>query len=498
MERLYYSAAFCGAESSPYLYRSRVDTVFSQILMTFKDRLTRAFSIDYRSLAAFRMALGFGIVVHAITFMPGMFDFFADGGLALRPPVFPNLFLISTAKWYVACVFVFEALCGLAILYNVCARIAAAFVFLVILSVTWRTPEVTYGVDMLLRMELLWFLFLPSGRPRGETATRFTSIASVGALMQIALIYVFTGLFKDAVAWLDQGTSVYQALLGYTFTTSFGHFLAQMPLSVMKIASVSVLLLERLGPILFFSPFFFSACRMIAFGSFALMHLLFVMSLHIGLFAYFDIVFLLLLLPAEFWNELGKFRVLKGIRLPSRDDVLAKFNPAVQALAAVVLAIVTFSNFYGYLDLSAYASPRFIRNLSWYGLEQRWTMFSPFPAAEAGIYIVSGTTRSGDLVNGFAADGSPPDFSLNGNWIYRLPNARWLSFLRNRYHREGLEKSLRTQFSNYFCGKWKKAHSEPLKDVSLWLTYRLVMVMPGTYASQVELLKVPCGSPPKP
>ncbi len=456
-------------------------------------RLKRAFSIDYRSLRLFRIGIGVALLFHTLSFLPANWDFLSDGGLASNPPVFPSLLSVSTAYGYILFLWFLLAACGINLVRNFFPRLSVVVAYSILFSFTLRTPEIFFGADQLMLVMLFWSLFLPVGRKPGDEATEFTSFASAGVLGQIAIIYVFTGFFKSFDVWVIQGLGVYNALKGDTFTSAFGHQLGNLPLPILQLSSIGVLLLERIGPFFFFSPWFFAPFRIFLFFSFALMHVLFVMSLRIGLFGFFDIVFLLLLLPGEFWRELESFRILKPFRMCVKTDRLRPLDPLIQAAAAASFLILLFWNFhtlFDYKDNFPRPLARLVRTL---GLDQRWTMFSPAPAPEAGIYVAEGETVNGDKVDLFTMKAEPPLFTRPENYASRLPNSRWLSFVRSRYHGGiSLKPEVRAQLANYFCQKWWRINQTRLKNFTLWYRYEFQLKLPGAYGATTPLFNESC------
>ena len=188
----------------------------------------RVFALDTRSLALFRLGLGLLVVFDAIARLPDAAVFYSDTGAVPHsvvrelsrggPPV--SLHMLHGTAAYAGALLVLHALAGLSLLVGYRTRLATAVCFLLTLSLHERNPLLMNWGDVILRLLLLWSLFLPLaerasldrrfGAPRAA-ARSFLGLGSAGFVLQLGFIYFFAALLKTGEPWQD-GTAIALAL----------------------------------------------------------------------------------------------------------------------------------------------------------------------------------------------------------------------------------------------------------------------------------------------
>lgn len=373
---------------------------------------------------------------------------------------------------------------GLSLIYNFFPRFASALAFVLVLSFHNRNPMIIYGADNLVRILLFWISFLPAGPPSPDEK-KFTNLSSVIILLQLGVLYVSTGFLKASQSWLWDGFAVYTALRADLFTRPSADWLSQLPLWILKLVSRTVLLLERFGPILFFSPYRFASARLLAFFLFLSMHVSFAVIMNVGLFPFVDIVFLTLLLPSEFWDHFSRYKFFH--HLPSLPLMVEyRWWPLVTAPWLIVFLLATSWWNYQKVDNRVrmpYQLRIFVRAVDF---NQFWTMFAPDPFVRDGWFVVQGWVRENEFLSPIDLlknKNGPADFSKPDIVTASLPTERWITYLLSIKWRREREK-FRLQLAEHFCRKWPTQHAQSLERVEVW--FMSEFTQPYPIPSQVK------------
>ncbi len=234
--------------------------------------LTRIFTLDLRSLALFRVALGTLVVADLIRRSVDLRAHYTDFGVLPRAELLE--YYKTAGKWTIhmftggwegtAALFVVHGLFALALLVGFRTKLATLVTFLLTVSLHHRDPLVLQGGDAVVRMALFWGMFVPLGarfsvdealakdrpRPRPGIAT----IGTACLMLQALILYEFTGVLKWHPVWHTDMTGVRFALSLESFATWFGHQFLAFP-SLMTVASFLTLYCELVGPVIVLLPF---------------------------------------------------------------------------------------------------------------------------------------------------------------------------------------------------------------------------------------------------
>ena len=398
-----------------------------------RHKMCELWSIDTRSLALFRMALGIlllGDLTGRLLDLEGLY-----GAHSVQPvgvvreflqeqyPGAWSVHLLSGSTTYQACLLLGAAGLAIALILGWRTRLVAVGCWVLLASLHARSPLVTNGGDVLLRMMLLWGLFLPLGERWSLDARKSSrppcrsicSVASVAALLQLCLMYEWTGLFKWNPLWLE-GEALAEVLSLRLYSTDWGRLLLDYP-AVLRWGTWLTLALELLGPWLLFCPWKQHWVRGLTILGLAGMHLGIEWTMHVDLFSYACWVALTLFVPAEFWQSLGRWAAHP---LPQRDETTAPAVPswgqwAATLLCGLLLAVVVLFNL-GDLAL-------------------RWKLASePIPAAMHRLVQVAALDQRWDM---FRRAGGP-DCRLLA--FAELQDGREVDLLRNRPPSEDLHE----------------------------------------------------------
>lgn len=137
-------------------------------------------------------------------------------------------------------------------------------------------------------------------------------------------------------------------------------------------------------------------------------------------------------------------------RLRWRSTIIA------QLIAATLIGYVFLWNLTG-LKPPSYEMPPKYKRVAWtLRLDQKWSMFAPFPMKSDGWFVLPGTLRNGETVDIWTLE--PVTFDkpeLGSTWY---PGQRWRKYLMNLW--QARYKAHRLHFGRYMCRVWNRTHSE--------------------------------------
>jgi antitoxin component YwqK of YwqJK toxin-antitoxin module/predicted DCC family thiol-disulfide oxidoreductase YuxK len=256
------------------------------------------FTIDCRSLGAFRICLGSCLIAEwVIRWRWFSVLYAADGVLPaatlreVRPFSYfaTPLVLLDGWPWAARAFFALALVCYVMLLLGYRTRLATALSLLAFASLAHRNPYVLIGADFVFGSMLLWGLFLPLGSrfsidavraalrggvplagnsgiqppgaapqeasmaapPRAPTGPRIAgprrsglSIAALGIVLQIGLIYLATACWKYGPTWWSEGTAVYYVLHMQQHLWPLGEWVRTWPLEALQFLTWAALAIE--------------------------------------------------------------------------------------------------------------------------------------------------------------------------------------------------------------------------------------------------------------
>jgi len=468
--------------------------------MKILNTLTKNFSVDLRSLAITRIA--FGILILADLFIRSRFlkDFYTDEGLlnlyALKTiyegNYYTSVHALSGDYYFQLFLFLLAAIFAFFLLIGFFTRIATIVSWALLVSLNLRNPLLLQGGDTIFRCLLFWGIFTPWAE-RFSVDSYFKkikidknfifSLPAAVFIIQILIMYVFTGMLKTGDPWRKDYTAIYYALSIDHFSFLLGPYLYKFP-QLMKGLTFSIIWIELLGPLLLLIPYRNSLFRYILIGLMASFQLGLALTMKIGLFPWICIASLLILLPPSFWDFLpglqnflsrnfaklsgGIKYYIKGIDnwYYYRLRVPRFFNILTNILIIFLIVFVLFWNLkHSYADTFS-----FINKLTFVGkatqLKQKWNMFAPKPYSSDGWPVMVGLLDNGLRVdvfrNGKEVSWDPPENRLDD-----FPSYRWRKLTRNVYKEKN--KRFRRFYSKYLCDKWNNNRNGPkLKEIYMY------------------------------
>jgi len=439
----------------------------------------RAFGLDTRSLAAFRIASGAIVAADALLRVRDLGLLFAPRGAipldVLRAwqgdPCCWSLATIVDASWCGPACLLAEGLAGVALAAGWHARLATVAAWLAVVSVLRRTGPATNAGDAWLACLLFWGMFLPLGAAwswdarraaaRGVTATARGLSATVlgpptaALVLQIAVVYLAAGLSKCNDSWFS-GDAIRFAVSVHDHGTPLGErWLGATPLA--RPLSWAIVGLELAGPLLLVSR---PGLRGPLVAAFVAFHAASCLALSIGLFGYVGMAAWLPLAPAAWWAP----------RAADRPPPLLPWGRSRPVTAACLAAgaVATASLAHDLGPGRERPEPVPLRQLANLGcLHQRWGMFGTVERqdqwASARAELADG--RVVDLLRG----GRPLDAERPVGGFHSLPHHRWHKFLWNLPRPE--HRVFADPLAAALAEDWDRRHPATARVVALELRY---------------------------
>ncbi len=216
--------------------------------MTLTERWSPVFSIDLRSLAALRIALG--VIILADLWIRGsdLSVWLSDDGVFPRVAAIDwgndyrwSLYFLSGSWVWALFLNLIAALAALALILGYRTQIATIVSLILLVSLHNRASLLLQGGDNLLLLLIFWSLFLPLGarfsldaarvhpdhqQRLAEQPNQFLSVGTVAILLQAMAVYFFSAFLKSGSEWFEDGTAIYYALHLDELATDFAVFMA--------------------------------------------------------------------------------------------------------------------------------------------------------------------------------------------------------------------------------------------------------------------------------
>ncbi|AFZ36500.1 HTTM domain protein [Stanieria cyanosphaera PCC 7437] len=287
-------------------------------------KLEEIFGLDLRSLALFRIGLASVIITDLVIRFGDIQAHYSDYGVLPRialieefiKPWYWSIHLLSGEPFVQVILFGFALFFAFLLLIGYRTKLATIASWAMIISLHNRNPALIFAGDDTLRAIAFWSMFLPLGayysvdnalnNSTKPLPKRIVSGATLGFILQLCYIYMFSAWFKhQSPLWSQEGSAVYYALNFDQYGTGFGQFLLQLT-PLLPTMTFSALWFEWSGALLLFIPFRTNFFRCVAIISFILLHFSFGLSFTIGIFPILCIVVWLAFIPSNIWNWLEK------------------------------------------------------------------------------------------------------------------------------------------------------------------------------------------------
>jgi hypothetical protein len=390
-------------------------------------------TLDLRSLAAFRIAIGAVVCADALLRTRDFGLMFGTDGM-FPPDVIRrylgdawgwSLGLLIDADWWNAAVLALEGLAGAAVALGIRTRLATCAAWVAVVSVMRRTLPAANAGDSMLACLLFWGMFLPLGaawsfdaardREGVAAAGRPARLASWALLLQITAVYLSAGLAKLNGSWLS-GDALSYALSLHDHGSHLGSRLAtSTPLT--RLLSWSVVATELAGPcFLLAAPW--PRVRTAVAGLFISFHAAVAALMSVGLFAYVGMAAWLAILPGGFWDWVAR----RAASTVSGQAPARRTAADVACAAALVIGAIAFLHANTPWRERPLPAPLHAA-VQLLCLEQDWGMFGDVPRQQQWVYARAELAdgRVVDLLRG----GRPLEPVLPAGGFMSLPHHRW-------------------------------------------------------------------------
>jgi hypothetical protein len=459
-------------------------------------------------LGLFRIVYGFLLLVSLLQFGPDLRVFFTDDGFLSRqsasafwPGRFSVLSLL-TEGWQVAIFWALSLVVAVLLMVGYRTRLSCALAFIAVISFQHRNPLILYGADVVLRLLAFWLIFTAAGdrfsvdsalrRARGQQVSGFGPAFPIRIMqLQIAWIYLATGLEKLAgQAWLD-GTAAYYALQ-HAFYGRASVWPLPLVERLSRPATWGALGIELGFLPAVFLPLFQPYARLVAVIAAAMLHVGILLFMNVG---NFPLIMLAALIP--FLPPAAVHRLMRPGRSadPSRPaasqaaGMLASWRPVSMAALGCVAAASFATALPTNVIRHQLPAPISVR-LDSIGLTQSWRLFAPNPTRTEAWIRAPGRLADGSLVDlvdqwGRPEPRDPRPLSESGSTEPRFSPlyTRWV-----KVHRHMSSDRYRLEYAQMYC-RLRNHHigpgESPLESLDLIYTRRTVPP-PGTGPPRVR------------
>ena len=366
-----------------------------------RKKIEELFAIDPRSLALTRVAATLLVLVDLIWRSTSLTAFYSDRGLVPRVAVYErianswelSLHLMSGRAEVQALLFVISGIFALMLLVGFKTRAASFWTWLLFTSLNSRNFYVVHGGDSLLNMLLFWGMFVPWGArysfdnalnsSSSDQPQRIVSVGTAALLLQMPLVYFFTGILKNGPEWRQQFTAIYYVLSAPDYATSLGHWMTSWPMPILQAITASTIVVEMSGAVLLFSPLATRTIRSLVLPAFLLLQIGLALTMKLGLFPLISTAAILPFIPGRLWDNLS-CRLLT----PSRTGLRIYYDGDCKFCRKAVLLIKEFCLWPGTFVEPAQAHPNIYADMqlrnSWVVIDHQNRRHFKF---EALVYI---------------------------------------------------------------------------------------------------------------
>ena len=475
---------------------------YATVVNRVRGYVTECLSIDTRTLGVFRVFLGSILLIDVVLRLKNLRYFYTDAGVvpqtlaqqALSPSPFGeytvtdgfSVFFLSGSFFFTAFLFIVLAFIAVQIVVGYRTRTATLMAFVLVVSLHNRNPLVLNYGDILLRMLVLWSIFLPLGERYsvdavhrdGEPRKRFLGLASAAVLFQVVYVHFVNHLHKS------QGETWQTGMAGVTtfgvdyHTTFIGDFLSSYP-TVLRILSQAWYVLLLLSFLLIVLR---GRKRILLISLFILGHIGIGLSMDFGIFPLVSMTGLLIFIPTEFWN--GLIRVYNRFDLDTdryRDRLTemasALPNPTLGRLRGIegtrkAMYFITLSVLCLVVLMSVPAVGSVLEDGQGKDIatevgetlsvdQPDWAMFAPEGLSTDRYYVFAAETTDGEKIDVYN------DRNLTYSRPYKNLNRQ---FSTNReMHYMPISPSITVNTGRYLAEYVCENHENQLTHINIWL-----------------------------
>ena len=440
--------------------------------------LKNLLALDARSLALLRVGISLSVLLSMLERLPDFRLLFTDEGCAPRRWLFEeffsvsgfSLYTVSGNEWVLLPLYLFHMACALAVIAGWNTRRFTIALWFLTTSLCNRNPNILDGGDEVCRIVLFWGMFLPWGRVwswdarhQEEAPLKVVSPWTVAFLVQVSVMYAFTGWTKFGQEWSD-GSAAQLFLAQKTMVRPWTAVLSSYP-ELTSWLAVATKWIELLAPLLIFFPLWPVLGRLLAAFLLSSFHLAMLAIADFPILSLAFLAFSLSLLPSFFWER-------------GREDILCEVKYSVWSISTasfLMILVLSWNLFVSSYILEfpqRYLLPRPMKlTVTALGLNQFWAFFAPYPPRVYGWVVAEAQL----------ADGSAVDLITEGEALWERPkdlhrhfaNHSWRMLTRACVTIE----SFQDPFLQGLVNRWNHRHPEnPVQRVELYhVQYRILL-----------------------
>ena len=429
------------------------------------------------------MALAGGFIFYLLLRARDLQMFYGDDGVLSRKlflqqtwlPADYQVFLATGSFWGLSLFFVAGVLGGMCLFVGFKTRWASLFCWAFTVSLQLRNPMIIDGGDELLRLLFFWCPFLPlsarwswEARKNPDWANlpeNYRSVATVGVILQYALLYFFAGLLKSGDEWRKTGEALYYTLSIDQFATHLGKWMLQFPDLLRLLTPLAVGLELALGILILFPPGFLKT-RLVFLGLALLFHLSIAFLMNIGIFMLIAVMGLVVFLPPAVLNRVFPTEPSSGAESFPPAYRLGRISVGFGSFMVFYILFVNIQSVWTGKKLSSWTHA--VARITYE--HQHWHLFAPGPFREDGWFVFEVTDQEGKVWYSLG----PSDVGLKkpSHVASTFPNHRWRRWFQNLVLDPFEDtQSWRNSTAFYLAQQWLKAH--PGKSIK---KYRLIFM----------------------
>lgn len=458
---------------------------YTKRLKEIVEALKQSYALDLRALGIMRIGIGLILLTDLFIRSLSINAFFTDDGLLplhiLKQynwnPVYFSLHAISGSIYWQIGLFIINAACVVLLIVGYRTRLFTFICWVFLTSIQNRNPFILQGGDDLLRLILLWGMFLPWGERYTVNKTsimpnQYISLANVGYMMLVMSVYFFSALLKESPEWHSEGSALYYALSIDQIRLPLGTIIYQYP-GLLKILTYLVYYIELIPPLLFVLPFLSPKIRLIGVVSIAALHLGIASTLYVGLFYSIGLTTLIGMLPSTVmdWFEKKFYK--------NRTEYIEISEPANQltqksiskflknALVSLIIIYCLMANLGSVRKFPFVLDEPLITFGHALRLEQNWGMFAPYILKDDGFYIYAGHTVKDYKYIDIARGGKPVSYEKPKSIVSEFESDRWRKLAEN--YTFNTNNHIRPYLCKYLLRKWNEDHPEnKIQDLTIF------------------------------
>lgn len=377
-------------------------------------------TLDTRSLALMRIALGLVLIYDTCNYWNLADFFFSDNGfLPLKTfleheanPWTWSLLFINGSSWFLKLFLTWHLLTIIFFIIGYNTRLNTFLLWLQIVSIHNRNWAILNGGDDLVRCCLIILIFLPLGsrcsidainskRRAKDLTTSHTSFINIAFFMQIFIMYYASAIFKNHPIWNQDYSALYYALQLDLFSRELGQWL-KPHYKILQVLTAGAYYFELYGGFIILLGLFknlYTLSRYLIVISFITFHLLIDQLLDIGVFPFYAIALWTAFLPSNFWNNTyNTYNTIKQNSAIWKPQKL--FTKSIQLMFATFLITnllfwpMADSDWNGWLV----GHETFFRTTNrWLHTYQNWHLFAPYPKKNNVWFAIDGVNTKGEV-----------------------------------------------------------------------------------------------------